>query len=136
MKGSNRKALAVCRRRIPALLPAALLVGLLGFTPAWAVDAETCSGDCNGDDVVTVNELLLAVNIATMDSVPIALCPSADANGDGSVTIDEIVVAVDHALNGCTAGGKDVYAGLDDDAIAVFQRDAATGTLVFVEAVR
>lgn len=83
------------------MLPAALLMGLLRLTPAWAEDAATCSGDCNGDGMVTVNELLLAVNIATMESVPVELCPSADMDGDGSVTIDEIVVEVGHALNGC-----------------------------------
>jgi hypothetical protein len=60
----------------------------------------TCAGDCNGDDVVTIGEVLTAVNIA-LGTVPLTTCPEADADGNGAVTIDDLLVAVGNALNGC-----------------------------------
>jgi subtilase family serine protease len=59
-----------------------------------------CVGDCNGDGVVTVDEVLTAVNIA-LGAEPVSQCPGLDANGDGIVTVDELLQAVDNALNGC-----------------------------------
>ena len=61
---------------------------------------QTCAGDCNGDGMVTVDELLTAVNIG-LGSTPASQCPSVDANGDGEVTVDEIIQAANRALNGC-----------------------------------
>lgn len=59
-----------------------------------------CTGDCNGDGMVGINELILAVNIAS-GTRNVADCPNADANGNGMVAINELVSAVNHALNGC-----------------------------------
>jgi hypothetical protein len=59
-----------------------------------------CTGDCNGDGEVTIDELLTMVN-AALEVVPASVCPAGDANGDGEVTIDEILGAVNNALNGC-----------------------------------
>ena len=59
-----------------------------------------CDGDCNGDGTVTVNELVLCVNMALSTS---DACHACDANGDGTVTINEIIAAVSAALNGCPA---------------------------------
>lgn len=63
---------------------------------------QTCAGDCNGDGEVTVDEIILAVNIA-LGSAAVTECQRADAGGDGQVTVDEIVAAGDAALNGCVA---------------------------------
>lgn len=60
----------------------------------------TCFGDCNGDREVTVDELLLAVNIAIGNS-PVYQCSVADINGDGDVTVDELIRLVNISLNGC-----------------------------------
>jgi YVTN family beta-propeller protein len=60
----------------------------------------TCSGDCNNNGVVTVEELLLGVNIA-LGTAPLSECLSLDANHDGVVTVDELLAAVNTALNGC-----------------------------------
>jgi hypothetical protein len=73
------------------------LGALLASPPA---QAQTCVGDCNGDGVVLVNEIITGVNIA-LDAAPISACPSFDVNGDGKVTINELIVAVNNALNGC-----------------------------------
>ena len=60
--------------------------------------ALSCHGDCSGDRAVTVNELIVCINMAlgTNDA-----CHACDANGDGTVTINEIIAAVNAALNGC-----------------------------------
>ncbi len=50
------------------------------------------AGDCNGDLVVRVDELVTAVGIAL--GAPRSRCPRADANGDGLVSISEIITGV------------------------------------------
>jgi hypothetical protein len=59
-----------------------------------------CTGDCDGDGGVTINELITGVNLALGGSAA-STCAAFDANGDGEVTIDELLVAVNRALNGC-----------------------------------
>ena len=61
---------------------------------------QACPGDCNGDGMVGVNELVTIVNIA-LGSIPLSQCPAADVDRDGHVVINEMVEAVDAALNGC-----------------------------------
>jgi len=62
--------------------------------------ASSCPGNCSGDTVVTVDELVLGVNMALGD-LALAECPPFDGNGDGFVTVDELILAVNAALNGC-----------------------------------
>ena len=64
------------------------------------VAAAACTGDCDGDGAVTVNEILVGVNIA-LDSAAVSSCPDFDNNQDGSVTIDELLAAVNNALGAC-----------------------------------
>jgi cysteine-rich repeat protein len=61
-----------------------------------------CTGDCNGDGDVTVNELIAMVNIA-LGNADLSTCAVGDANGSGDLTINEIIAGVNNALNGCTA---------------------------------
>jgi hypothetical protein len=68
-------------------------------TPTPTV-ASTCPGDCNGDRVVSVNELVLGVDIA-LDLAPLADCPALDANDDGEAGIEDVVGAVGSAVDGC-----------------------------------
>jgi hypothetical protein len=56
-------------------------------------------GDCNGDGRVTIEELILGVNIA-LGIQPVTACPAFDTDDSGSVTIDELIAAVNVALNG------------------------------------
>jgi hypothetical protein len=58
-----------------------------------------CTGDCDGSGDVTVNELIVMVNIAL--GAPLSDCTVGDANHDGQITIDELIAAVNDALNGC-----------------------------------
>ncbi|MFI5398406.1 MAG: carboxypeptidase regulatory-like domain-containing protein [Candidatus Binatia bacterium] len=63
---------------------------------------SACTGDCNGDHHVTVDEILAMVNIA-LGNINITQCQAGDANADGRITVDEILAAVNNALNGCPA---------------------------------
>jgi hypothetical protein len=65
-----------------------------------ATAAPHCTGDCNEDGNVTVDELIKGVNIA-LGSATIENCPVFDKNDDGTVTVDELVTGVNNALSGC-----------------------------------
>ena len=73
-----------------------LIVGLVfcasGFlAQPGQVDAqETCTGDCNGDGTVAINEVITCVNIG-LELLPLENCSACDANDDGIVTINEII---------------------------------------------
>lgn len=73
---------------------AVLLVGFGGTAQAQ------CTGDCNSDRQVTVDEIITGVVIA-LGTGSVDNCPAFDSNADGEVTVDEIVTAVNLALNGC-----------------------------------
>ncbi len=60
----------------------------------------TCSGDCDGDGLVTVDELIIVVRVA-LDQLSLDQCQLTDTNGDGVITIDELIGAVNNALIGC-----------------------------------
>jgi hypothetical protein len=68
----------------------------------FAEPATACTGDCNGDREVTIDEIVRGVNMA-LDTLPVSNCVSFDQSGDGAVTVDEIVAAVNAALGGCPA---------------------------------
>jgi cysteine-rich repeat protein len=62
-----------------------------------------CTGECNRDGEVTVDELLTMVRIA-LGAAAVSECPAGDGNQDGTITIGEIVAAVKFALDGCAGG--------------------------------
>ena len=59
-----------------------------------------CSGDCNLDLSVTVDEVIAGVNLA-LGTAPLAACVAADVDGDGAVTVNEVIAAVNRALDSC-----------------------------------
>jgi hypothetical protein len=69
-------------------------------TPTPTPVLATCPGDCNGDARVTVEEILIGVNIA-LQTRPVADCLPLDVNDDGMVTVDELLGAVNLAMAGC-----------------------------------
>jgi hypothetical protein len=75
-------------------------------TPMTPTPTETappppsCLGDCNDDGQVTVDEIILLVNIA-LGTTDISECTAGDFDGGGEITVDEIVAAVNIALDGC-----------------------------------
>ncbi len=82
-----------------ALAMLAVQVGADPTPTPTATPAPACTGDCNGDGVVAINELILGVNIAL--GAPVAGCAAIDTNGDGEVAINELIAAVGRALSGC-----------------------------------
>lgn len=69
-------------------------------TPLPTPTPTPCAGDCTGDGMVTIDELVMCVNMA-LGGQGEAACPHCDPNADGGVTIDEVIAAVNAALNGC-----------------------------------
>ena len=90
-------------------LSLALLAG-----PAWGAPAQ-CPGDCNGDGVVRIDELVrMAKGASSVCLIPERgfcqddSCFDADLDGDEIVTVNELVQAINlvvqavtYALNGC-----------------------------------
>lgn len=77
-------------------------IGVGSFPIALAVASvpDLCDGDCSGDRQVSVDELILAVAIATGET-GVDACDAGDANDDRRITVDEVVAAVGSALSGC-----------------------------------
>jgi hypothetical protein len=67
-------------------------------TPLATVSPAACTGDCNGDGQVTVDELLVSTSIA-LGRTAVTDCPAA-CNG-GQVSIDCLTRAVGNAIGGC-----------------------------------
>lgn len=87
----------------PHLARAALAAAL--FLAAGGAPAQanfTCSGDCDTDRDVSVDELMRGVNLV-LDPANAMACRAADVDGDGSVLVHEVLDAVSRALNGCPA---------------------------------
>lgn len=61
---------------------------------------SSCVGDCDGDDNVSIDELVQSLSIA-LEVSPLSNCESIDANGDGSVTVHELVEAVHQSMTHC-----------------------------------
>ena len=76
---------------------AVLCVGMSIASVAHAGGPAT--GDCDWDGEGTIDELIIAVNVAT-GNTDLSVCPAIDANGDMVVTIDELITAVVNSLSG------------------------------------
>ncbi|MFN8642955.1 MAG: hypothetical protein U0802_15360 [Candidatus Binatia bacterium] len=59
---------------------------------AAAAPVAACTGDCDGNGEVAVNELLLGVNIA-LGSQAMSACPVFDVEGDDAVAVNELLIA-------------------------------------------
>ena len=73
-----------------------MVAGIALHAAGFAAQQVTV-GDCDGDGVVTVDEIIVGVNIA-LGSAPLTDCASLDADGNGAVTVDELITAVNNAL--------------------------------------
>lgn len=62
--------------------------------------AADCVGDCDGNQAVTVDDLVKGVNVA-LGATAVDTCAALDADGDGTVSIAELVRAVGYLLDGC-----------------------------------
>lgn len=99
------------RRRLALHLAVLVAIGLR------APSAHACAGDCGIDGAVSVDELVLGVNVA-LGAAPGARCPAADRDRDGSVQVSELIAAVNAALDGCPATGPRLLALSRDGLVA------------------
>ncbi len=87
---------------------------------AVAFPAAACPGDCDGNDEVTVDEIIPGVRIALGEEAVGRCAPFDQEPVDGEVTVTEIIMAVTCALEGCpppviqTIAGSE-YAGFNGD---------------------
>jgi len=70
-------------------------------TPTNTPPPPFCTGDCDGSGAVTVNEIIILVNIA-LGTAEASACPNGIPSGS-SVDITLIVKAVNNALTNCPA---------------------------------
>ena len=112
--------------RIGPLLAAAVLLSLT--TSAAAV--SRCPGDCDGDDVVAVDELIAGVRAALAPGTGRA-CDAADTDGDGTITVSELVGAVAAALDGCPFERVPFTATAADGALELTPATALRGDAVY-----
>ena len=82
-----------------ALVVAGACVALLGLTGRVA-RAQSCVGDCDGNGVVAINELILGVNVA-LGTRDISVCEAMDCQGTGMVPINCLIRAVNNDVTGC-----------------------------------
>jgi hypothetical protein len=82
--------------------------GMAALTGAFRVVSSgslvPCTGDCDGNGSVSIDELVRGVSIA-LGNASVDDCPTFDSNGDGLVTVAELVEAVNFALDGCPETG-------------------------------
>jgi hypothetical protein len=69
-------------------------------TPTETQMPPPCVGDCDGNRVVSIAELIRGVGIS-LGRQNLSACPSFDANGDGAVSVAELITAVNRTLRGC-----------------------------------
>jgi hypothetical protein len=79
---------------VPAATPTPTTPSAPSATPV------RCAGDCDGDGVVIIGELIAGVRIALGASPP-GECAASDVDADGHVAVNELVTAVARALGGC-----------------------------------
>lgn len=70
-------------------------------TPAATPTPVPCAGDCDRSGQVTVDEILILVNVS-FDRLETAACEEADRDRSGQIEINEIVAAVKNAFLGCS----------------------------------
>ncbi len=98
-------------------LGSAAVLGLAAVL-CFPASADACTGDCDGDGDVSINELITGVGIA-LGQHELRMC-SVFASNSASVTISDLIRGVGAALDGCpkplitTVAGSGL-AGVNDD---------------------
>ena len=92
-----------------AVLSVVLFGSLCGTALALETVAGACAADCDDNRIVTVDEVVVGVNIAFNRS-PMEVCPAADSDGSGRVGVGDLVRGVLSALHGCPCGETPEFA--------------------------
>jgi hypothetical protein len=73
---------------------------LATLTPTPQPTPVRCVSDCNGNNLIAIDEVVRSVAIS-LGQQPLSACTRADGNGNGRVTVDELVQGVLNNLHGC-----------------------------------
>ena len=98
MRFSNKPVGDAVAFRVVVTLALALSLGTL------RAQAD-CVGDCHGGGEVTVDEVIVMVDVA-LGAAPLSSCAAGDQNGDGEIAVNEIITAVNNLLDGCPTVAK------------------------------
>lgn len=121
----------VHRTALAMALAASCLVAMNATVRSAGAGTDVCAGDCNDDGSVTVDEILIGVNVA-LGLTAADSCGAFDTDSSGTVTVDEILLAVQAALEGCSAstGPRIVITSPRDGDFTLEQSIAVTGRVV------
>jgi hypothetical protein len=94
--------------RVAAIALVGVTLGL-GTLPRGAYGAFTCTGDCNGNDAVSLTEAITLIDFALGTKTDLSTCPSgipADVTMASQVTVATIIQAVNIMIdpNKCVVG--------------------------------
>jgi hypothetical protein len=84
----------------PRIAPTMVPMFVASLVAAGPVSAIVCTGDCDGKDTVTVDELVIGIAV-TLGQRILDDCPSFDSDQNEQVTVNELARAVADALYGC-----------------------------------
>jgi hypothetical protein len=93
-------ALEVRGVNLPTPTPISTATATQPLATATRTPPNVCVGDCDGNGNVTVDEIVIMVNIA-LGNRPVTDCDNGDTDGSDTITVDEILTAIQNALNGC-----------------------------------
>ena len=75
-------------------------LALIALLASSGAQAQTCVGDCNGNGMVGINELVLGVNIS-LGLQSVSACEAFDCQNNGMVGISCLIQGVNNSLLGC-----------------------------------
>ncbi|HVO23441.1 MAG TPA: hypothetical protein VMW56_07415 [Candidatus Margulisiibacteriota bacterium] len=80
---------------------AAVVTLTASLAVAPSIARAACVGDCNNSGTVTIDELVLGIDI-NLGTMPLTACSNASSNGT-TVLVNDNVTAVNNALHGCAS---------------------------------
>jgi hypothetical protein len=93
-----------------------------------------CVGDCHGDGEVTVDEVIVMVDVA-LGTADLSSCLAGDQNGDGEITVNEIIAAVNNLLVGCPSEASPTVTETAESTPTPTATPAQNGAVPVAEAV-
>jgi len=106
VRGTGDGTYPLVNSDVVALAPNGDPVPALGDNGAVVVHRPliACAGDCEGDGVVSMSNLIAGVNI-NLGMAELATCPAFDRDGDGLVLVHELLQGIRGAQDGCVSDG-------------------------------
>ena len=125
------RAVIRCIRRSIAVAGISILaIGAIAIAASPSRAASACAGDCNEDGAVSIDDLVLTVNVG-LGVMPMTDCTSADSDSNQRVDIDEMVHAVQNSIRGCNCSSSEAAFHSTFEAIQkqIFDRRGCTASI-------